>query len=70
MISDQSKNYFKTFDKFKYKFFQYFNYKSLDKFIDLIKYGIIPRPHYALGLVLAAHQAKELGYEVVWQGEK
>jgi len=65
MISDQSKVYFKTFDKLRYKFFKYFKYKSLDKFVDLIKYGIIPRPHYALGLVMAAHQAKELGYDKI-----
>ena len=66
MISEQSKNYSNILNFLKYKKFKLFHKKNnLEKFFDLIKYGIIPRPHYALGLILAAHQAKELGYKKI-----
>lgn len=65
MISDQSNEYFKILDRFKYKLFKTFYSKNLNKFIDLIKFGILPRPHYALGVLLAAHQAYNLGYKKI-----
>ena len=61
MISEQSNLYFKFFNKIKYLLFKSFYSKNLNKFIDLIKFGVVPRPHYALGLLLAAFQAKEQG---------
>tara|TARA_Y100001960_G_scaffold167353_1_gene175797 strand:- start:1340 stop:2155 length:816 start_codon:yes stop_codon:yes gene_type:complete len=63
MISEQSSKYFTTKNKNIYQ-----NYKkNPNKFdyLDLIKKGILPRPHYALGLLLAAQQAKDLGYKSV-----
>ena len=65
MISEQSKNYSNILNFLKYKKFKLFHKNNLEKFFELIKYGIIPRPHYALGLILAAHQAKELGYKKI-----
>lgn len=65
MISEQSKNYSNFINSFKYKKFKFFHKNNLEKFFDLIKNGSIPRPHYALGLILAAHQAKELGYKKI-----
>jgi len=65
MISEQSDLYFKFFNRIKYSLFKSFYSKNLNKFIDLIKFGVIPRPHYALGLLLAAFQAKELGYKKI-----
>ena len=40
-------------------------YTDLDDFMDLVKRGIIQRPHYALGLLLAAKQAFDLGYKKI-----
>tara|TARA_B100000965_G_scaffold137739_2_gene114595 strand:+ start:1970 stop:2824 length:855 start_codon:yes stop_codon:yes gene_type:complete len=65
MISDQSKNYFSLYNSFKYKYFKFFYGKRFDKFFELIKYGTIPRPNYALGILMAAHQAKELDYKKI-----
>mgnify|MGYP000847657011 FL=1 len=65
MISDQSKNYFSFYNSFKYEYFKFFYGKRFDKFFELIKYGTIPRPNYALGILMAAHQAKELGYKKI-----
>ena len=65
MISDQSNTYFKTLDKIRYYLFKTFYPNNLNKFIDIIKFGIVPRPHYALGLLLAAFQAKEIGYKKI-----
>ncbi len=65
MISDQSKPYFNIINKFKYKIFKTFFNKNLNKYIDLIKLGVLPRPQYALGLILAAHQASCLGYKKI-----
>jgi hypothetical protein len=65
MISNQSKSYFRFIDKFKYFIFKKFFKSNLNKFIDLIKFGTIPRPHYALGLLMAAHEAYCLGYKKI-----
>ena len=65
MISDQSNTYFKLLDKLKYQIFKTFYSNNLNKYIELIKHGILPRPHYALGLLLAAHQAHSLGYKKI-----
>ena len=65
MLSDQSRNYFSFFNSIKYRYFQFFYGKSFDKFFDLIKYGVLPRPNYALGILMAAHQAKELNYKKI-----
>ena len=61
MISENSNKHFTKKNKIIYK-----NYKkqpNLHGFLDLVKRGIIPRPHYALGLLLAAKQAFDLGYK-------
>ena len=65
MLSDQSRNYFSFFNSIKYRYFQFFYGKSFEKFFDLIKYGVLPRPNYALGILMAAHQAKELNYKKI-----
>jgi hypothetical protein len=65
MLSLQSKKHFSILNQIKYKFFQVFYKKDIGKFINLIKKGTIPRTHYALGLLMAAHQAKELGYKKI-----
>ncbi len=65
MLSDQSKNYFSFFNSIKYKYFQFFYGKRFDKFFELIKNGVLPRPNYALGILMAAHQAKELNYKKI-----
>ena len=65
MLSDQSRNYFSFFNSIKYRYFQFFYGKSFDKFFDLIKNGVLPRPNYALGILMAAHQAKELNYKKI-----
>lgn len=65
MISDQSSAYFSFINKIKYKYFQIFHSGNFLKFLDLIKFGILPRPHYALCLLIAAHQAKSLGYKKI-----
>jgi hypothetical protein len=38
---------------------------NLRDYLDLVKRGVIPRPHYALGILMAAHQAYKLGYEKI-----
>ena len=65
MLSDQSNYHFRLINKFRYLKYKYFEKNKLSKFIDLIKYGVIPRPHYALGLLLAAHQAHSLGIKKI-----
>ena len=65
MISEQSKNYFSLYNSFKYEYFKFFYGKRFDKFFDLIKNGTIPRANYALGILMAAHQAKELNYKKI-----
>ena len=65
MISKQSNTYFKFWDRIRYLKFKTFDKKNLNKFVDLIKFGTLPRPHYALGLLLAAHEAVNLGYKKI-----
>jgi|TARA_B100001964_G_scaffold12624_1_gene13323 hypothetical protein len=65
MISAQSNSYFSIINRIKYKKFKLFNRKNIESFVNLIKYGIIPRTHYALGLLLASHQAYELGFKKI-----
>lgn len=65
MISQQSNPYFKFWDRIRYLKFKTFDKKNINKFIDLIKFGTLPRPHYALGLLLAAHEAANLGYKKI-----
>ena len=65
MLSDQSNIHFKLLNRFLYYKFKLFSKKKLSKFVELIKYGIIPRPQYALGLLLAAHQAHSLGIKKI-----
>ena len=65
MLSDQSKNYFSFFNSIKYRYFKSFYGKRFDKFFELIKNGTLPRPNYALGILMAAHQAKELNYKKI-----
>jgi len=63
MISEDSNKHFTKKNRILYQ-----NYKkrpNLNSFLDLIKKGIIPRPHYALGLLLAAKQAVDLGYKKI-----
>ena len=63
MISENSNKHFTKKNKIHYG-----NYKkkpSLNGFLTLVKKGIIPRPHYALGLLLAAKQAFDLGYKKI-----
>jgi hypothetical protein len=63
MISDNSSKHFTKKNRVIYN-----NYKkkpNIHNFLDLIKKGIIPRPHYALGLLLAAKQAFDLGYKKI-----
>ena len=46
----------------------YENYKrkpNLKSYFSLLKKGVIPRPQYALGLLMAGHQAFRLGYKRV-----
>jgi len=42
-----------------------FGKSDLNKFVNLIKFGVLPRPQYALGLILAATQASALGYKKI-----
>lgn len=61
MLSRSSLNFFNKKNKLKYEKFM----KSPNKknFIKLLKLGILPRPHYALGALLAADQASFFGYK-------
>ena len=63
MLSKQSLIFFTKKNKIIYK--KYKKKPNLNSFIDLIKRGIVPRPHYALGLLFAAKQAKDLGYKSI-----
>tara|TARA_Y100000294_G_scaffold160935_1_gene164955 strand:- start:507 stop:1331 length:825 start_codon:yes stop_codon:yes gene_type:complete len=61
MLSKHSLNFLTKKNKSKYNKFM----KSPNKrdFINLIKQGVLPRPHYALGALFAAHQATFFGYK-------
>ena len=63
MISPQSLLFFEKKNRNIYK--RYLKKPDKSKFLDLIKKGILPRPHYALGLMLAIEQAINLGYKSV-----
>ena len=65
MISNHSNNYFSYLNRVKYFFFRKFFNKDLSRFIELIKFGVLPRPNYALGLLMAAHQGHSLGYKKI-----
>jgi len=63
MFSPNSMKFFSKKNQNIYK-----NYKKKpnnEKFINLIQKGIIPRPYYALGLLLAARQAYDLGFKEI-----
>ena len=53
-ISYLDKNKINNYQKFKKN-------KNLNYYISLIKKGSLPRPYYALGMLLAANQALNLG---------
>ena len=63
MLSNQSLLFFPKKNKNIYK--KYKKKPNIRDFLNLIKKGILPRPHYALGMLLAAKQAKDLGYKSI-----
>ena len=63
MISPQSYEFFSKQNQLTYKNYQ--KKPDFKKFSDLVKKGIVPRPHYALGLLLAAKQAHDLGLKEI-----
>ena len=63
MLSDESQKFMSKKNKEEYKKFQ--KNPSFLSFHKLIKYGKIPRPHYALGLLLAAQQALDLKIKTI-----
>lgn len=63
MFSKDSLKFFSDKNKKIYK--KYKKKPTLDKFLNLILKGIIPRPHYGLPLLLAAKQAKDLGIKKI-----
>ena len=63
MISPQSYEFFSKQNQLTYKNYQ--KKPDFKKFSDLVKKGIVPRPHYALGLLLAAKQAHDLGLKKI-----
>lgn len=61
MIETSSIKYLSLKNKKKYlKFRKKFNNKN---YLQFLKKGLLPRPHYALGLYYAATQAKSLGFK-------
>ena len=63
MISPQSLLFFPKKNRSIYK--KYLRKPNKFKFLELVKKGILPRPHYALGLMLAVEQAINLGYKSI-----
>ena len=63
MISPQSMLFFPKKNRDIYN--KFLRNPSKSKFLELIKKGLIPRPHYALGLILSAEQAINLGYKSI-----
>ena len=61
MLSKQSNKFFTKKNYLIYK--KYLKSRNLRSFIKLICLGIIPRPHYALGALFAAHQAKYFNHK-------
>ena len=62
-ISPQSEEFFSKKNKLVYSNFK--KKPNIKSFLNLIKKGIIPRPHYALSILLAAKQASDLGYKKI-----
>ncbi len=60
MFSSNSLKFFTNKNKLIYKKFK--KKPSFKQLLSLIKKGQIPRPHYGLCLLLAAQQAKDLGF--------
>ena len=63
MFSDLSSQFFSKKNRLIYKTFK--KKPNSKKFLDLLKKGITPRPHYGLCLILAAQQAKDLGIKKI-----
>lgn len=73
-FSYSSEKYFSLKNKIHYNFFNLFQSKTY--YLNLIKKGRVPRPHYALGVFLSAHLAKQLDINKIsilefgcWKGE-
>ena len=62
-FSKKSQAYFSIKNKRIYT--RYKKKPNLLDYLDLVKRGVIPRPHYALGILMAAHQAFKLGYKKI-----
>ena len=63
MFSSQSISYLSKKDLLKFKKFE--NKKNINSYIEIIKKGLIPRPHYALGILLACNQAVQIGLKKI-----
>ena len=63
MFSSQSLSYLSKRDLLKFKRFK--NKKNINSYIEIIKKGLIPRPHYALGILLACNQAVQIGLKKI-----
>ena len=61
VFSSQSLKFFLRKNKSIYQKFK--KKPNFKKFLSLIKNGQLPRPHYGLSLLMAAHQAKDLGFK-------
>ena len=62
-FSKKSQAYFLSKNKKLYS--RYKKKPNLTGYLNLVKKGIIPRPHYALGISMAAHQGYKLGYKKI-----
>ena len=60
-ISIKSKKFFTKKKQILYK--RYKKNPNKNKFLSIVRRGVLPRPNYALCILLAAQQAKELGYK-------
>ena len=61
-----SKSTLKYFNKKQLKKYNsYKKYPSFKKYFEMVKKGDVPRPHYALGLLMAAHQAKHFNIKKI-----
>lgn len=63
MFSKKSSKFFLNKNKKIYKEFK--KKPNFKKFLNLVKKGITPRPHYGLSLLFAAKQAKDLGIKKI-----
>lgn len=73
-FSNSSEKYFSLINRVHYSLFKIF--KTNNYYLNLIKKGKLPRPHYALGMFLSAFLAKELKIKKIsvlefgcWKGE-